>query len=156
VRILDYGIGSILANSESESLVDTMSTSNSLTSGLDCASPESIIEPANRTPAGDQYSLGCVLYFLLTGGYPFGDESAVEKMMAHQSKQPKPILEIVPEVPEGLAQVVSRMMSKQPEDRYANLMDVVDALQRYASASMVRRPVARPKPESKPVARPAH
>src|SRR6516225_5560615 len=92
VRILDYGIGSILANSESESLVDTMSTSNSLTSGLDCASPESIIEPANRTPAGDQYSLGCVLYFLLTGGYPFVEETAVEKMMAHQSKEPRPIL----------------------------------------------------------------
>jgi serine/threonine-protein kinase len=156
LRILDYGIGSILANSESESLVDTMSTSNSLTSGLDCASPESIIEPANRTPAGDQYSLGCVLYFLLTGGYPFVEETAVEKMMAHQSKQPKPIRDIVPEVPEGLVQVVSRMMSKQPEDRYANLMDVVDALQPYAAASMVRRPVPRPKPEPKAVPRSTH
>ena len=54
-RILDFGIGSLLAENEGESLVDTMSTANTLTSGLDCASPESIMEPTNRTPAGDQY-----------------------------------------------------------------------------------------------------
>src|SRR5262249_51283116 len=42
VYILDFGIGLLLANSEGESLVDTMSTANSLTSGLDCTSPECI------------------------------------------------------------------------------------------------------------------
>ncbi|MBY0458858.1 MAG: protein kinase, partial [Gemmataceae bacterium] len=41
-RILDFGIGSLLVENEGESLVDTMSTANTLTSGLDCASPESI------------------------------------------------------------------------------------------------------------------
>src|SRR5262249_51800420 len=40
VKILDFGIGSLLAETGGESLVDTMSTANSLTSGLDCASPE--------------------------------------------------------------------------------------------------------------------
>ena len=40
---------------------------------LDCSSPESIMEPTNRTPAGDQYSLGCTLYFALAGRYPFAD-----------------------------------------------------------------------------------
>ena len=49
-RILDFGIGSLLVENEGESLVDTMSTANTLTSGLDCASPESIMEPTNRTP----------------------------------------------------------------------------------------------------------
>ena len=73
-----------------------MSTANTLTSGLDCASPESIMEPTNRTPAGDQYSLGCVLYYCLTGRYPFPDGTAVEKMMAHQFKQPTPIREVAP------------------------------------------------------------
>ena len=64
VRILDFGIGALLAENEGESLVDTMSTANTLTSGLDCSSPESIMEPTNRTQAGDQYSFGCVLYLL--------------------------------------------------------------------------------------------
>src|SRR5205814_8534396 len=86
--ILDFGIGSLLAENEGESLVDTMSTANTLTSGLDCCSPESILEPTNRTPAGDQYSLGCSLYYCLTGRFPFSEGSAVEKMMAHQFKDP--------------------------------------------------------------------
>src|SRR5262245_29449067 len=77
-RILDFGIGSLLVENEGESLVDTMSTANTLTSGLDYASPECIMEPSNRTPAGDQYSLGCLLYCVLAGQPPFPDGSAVE------------------------------------------------------------------------------
>ncbi|MCE9562442.1 MAG: protein kinase [Planctomycetes bacterium] len=46
-RMLDFGIGSLLVENEGESLVDTMSTANTLTSGLDCASPESIMEPTS-------------------------------------------------------------------------------------------------------------
>ena len=91
---------------EGESLVDTMSTANTLTSGLDCTSPESIMEPANRTPAGDQYSLGCVLYYCLTGRVPFPEGSAVEKMMAHQMKEPVPVRDFAPECPDGLAAVL--------------------------------------------------
>src|SRR5260221_4818163 len=102
IGLLDFGIGSLLAENEGESLVDTMSTANSLTSGLDCGSPESILEPTNRTPAGDQYSLGCTLYYCLTGKYPFPEGTAVEKMMAHQMKQPAPIKEFNPDTPDEL------------------------------------------------------
>src|SRR5207244_4495521 len=116
VAILDFGIGSLLAENEGESLVDTMSTANTLTSGLDCASPESIMEPTNRTPAGDQYSLGCVLYYCLTGRVPYPEGSAVEKMMAHQTKQPVAIEEFAPDVPAGLVDVVNKLMAKMPEE----------------------------------------
>ena len=130
-RILDFGIGSLLVENEGESLVDTMSTANTLTSGLDCASPESIMEPTNRTPAGDQYSLGCVLYFCLTGRVPFPEGSAVEKMMAHQTKDPMPIREIAADVPEGLCKVVAKLMSKTPEDRYTGCDELVEALEPF-------------------------
>jgi serine/threonine-protein kinase len=133
VKILDLGIGSILANSEGESLVDTMSTANSLTSGLDCASPESIIEPTARTPAGDQYSLGCVLYYCLSGRYPFADGTAVEKMMWHQSKAPMPIRDLSPDVPEGLAAAIDRLLQKTPEARFNGMVEVVEALQPFAA-----------------------
>jgi serine/threonine-protein kinase len=147
VRILDFGIGSLLAETGGESLVDTMSTANSLTSGLDCASPESIMEPTNRTPAGDQYSLGCVLYYCLTGGYPFPEGSAVEKMMAHQMKQPVPITATSPEVPPGLVAVVERLMQKAPEARFGTMAEVIEGLRPQASGftTAVPKP-AKPRP----------
>lgn len=130
-RILDFGIGSLLVENEGESLVDTMSTANTLTSGLDCASPESIMEPTNRTPAGDQYSLGCTLYYCLTGRVPFPEGSAVEKMMAHQTKDPTPVKELAPETPDGMVAVVARLMAKAPEARYTGTDEVVEALEPY-------------------------
>jgi serine/threonine-protein kinase len=146
VRILDFGIGSLLAESEGESLVDTMSTANSLTSGLDCASPESIMDPTQRTPAGDQYSLGCVLYFCLTGQYPFPEGTAVEKMMAHQTKQPPPIKDVSPETPDELVAVVDRLMQKAPAARYGSVAEAMEALRPLASDS--------PEPGSKYTAQP--
>ncbi|HEV3144888.1 MAG TPA: serine/threonine-protein kinase, partial [Gemmataceae bacterium] len=135
VQILDFGIGSLLAENEGESLVDTMSTANALTSGLDCTSPESIMEPTNRTPAGDQYSLGCILYWCLSGRYPFPDGSAVEKMMAHQFKQPTPLAQLAPQTPPKLVALIERLMQKKPEDRYAAMDEVHDALQKVEQDS---------------------
>ncbi|HEY2786520.1 MAG TPA: serine/threonine-protein kinase [Fimbriiglobus sp.] len=135
-RILDFGIGTLLVENEGESLVDTMSTANTLTSGLDFASPECIMEPSNRTPAGDQYSLGCILYCTLTGRAPFPDGSAVEKMMAHQAKEPTPIKDFAPETPDGLIAVVEKLMAKKPEDRFGGCDQVVDALTPFMSKSL--------------------
>jgi serine/threonine protein kinase len=132
VFILDLGIGCLLAETEGESLVDTMSTANSVASGLDCASPESIMDPTNLTPSGDQYSLGCVLYFCLTGRYPYPDGSSAEKMMAHQFKEPAPIAEFSPDVPEDLVAVVSRLMQKAPDNRFGSVSEVVEALRAFA------------------------
>jgi serine/threonine-protein kinase len=145
LRILDSGIGCLLAEAEGESLVDTMSTANAVNSGLDCASPESILEPSNLNAVGDQYSLGCVLYFLLSGRYPFPDGTAVEKMMAHQTKQATPLKELAPGVPDGLAEVVARLMQKAPADRYPSFAEVLEALRPFAprpTASAARRTVA--------------
>ncbi len=143
-RILDFGIGSLLVENDGESLVDTMSTANTLTSGLDCSSPESVMDPTNRTPAGDQYSLGCTLYFCLTGRVPFPEGSAVEKMMAHQSKDPPAVREFAPDCPDTLAAVVSRLMAKKPEDRYSGMDEVVEALEPHLGdgAAVVETPPA--------------
>ncbi len=144
VRILDFGIGCLLAETEGESLVDTMSTANSVNSGLDCASPESIMDPTNLTPLGDQYSLGCVLYFLLSGRYPFPEGTAVEKMMCHQHKQPTPLASLVPDAPEGLVAVVDRLMAKAPQDRFPSAAEVAEALRPFATEPAPRRPAHGP------------
>src|SRR5215467_3779797 len=134
LRILDFGIGCLLSETEGESLVDTMSTANSVNSGLDCASPESIMDPTNLNAIGDQYSLGCVMYYCLTGRYPFPDGTAVEKMMCHQHKHPTPLKDLNPDVPDGLVAVVERLMKKAPTERYANCGELLDALRPFAGA----------------------
>jgi hypothetical protein len=155
VRILDFGIGCLLAETEGESLVDTMSTANSISSGLDCASPESIMDPSNLTPAGDQYSLGCVLYFCVTGRYPFPEGTAVEKMMCHQHKEPTPIKELAPGVPAELVAIIERLMQKSPEARYATTTEVVAALRAWAQTAPAPPPVRVARPAVARPARPA-
>jgi len=173
VHILDFGIGALLAETEGESLVDTMSTANSVASGLDCASPESIMDPQNLTPIGDQYSLGCTFYFMLAGQYPFPEGTTAEKMMAHQFKQPKPVAELVPGLPEEWIEVIERLMQKEPSARYASTTEVIEALrplaesftatpgeakeparnQAPAKAAPPMKAVAAPRTENKPRAR---
>lgn len=159
VKILDLGIGSLLAETESESIVDTMSTANTLASGLDCAAPESIEDPKKGlTMAADQYSLGCTLYFCLTGQFPFPGSSAVEKMMAHQTKKPAPIQNVAPDAPSDLVAVVDRLMEKTPEKRYASMSDVVAALKPLTAGAgtaallLKQHKGATPAPEARQVA----
>jgi serine/threonine-protein kinase len=142
IRILDLGIGSLLAETEGESLVDTMSSANSMASGLDCASPESIMDPNNLTPTGDQYSLGCVLYYCLAGRYPFPEGTAVEKMMAHQTKEPEAITDVVAGLPAELAAVVEKLMQKKPEARFASTREVIAALEPLAADAPLPPPRA--------------
>src|SRR5262249_41664183 len=98
VRILDFGVGFLLTCERGKSLLDTTTNGKALTRGLDCASPESIEDPLNRTVFGDQYSLGCILYFCLTGQFPFPDDNPVKKMLGHQFEEPTGVRELAPEV----------------------------------------------------------
>jgi serine/threonine protein kinase len=159
VYILDLGIGSLLAESEGESLVDTMSTANSVVSGLDCASPESIMDPTNLTPAGDQYSLGCVMYYCLTGRFPFPEGTAAEKMIAQQTRAPEPLQNLVPEIPPALLAVVCKLMEKAPSNRFATAGGIIEALRPLVGSSTSHsvsgfRPRPTIEPRVPPAARP--
>ncbi len=129
VRVLDFGVGFVLASERGKAVLDTITNSKALAKGLDCASPESILDSLARSPAGDQYSLGCILYRCLTGSYPFPSDNPVKKMVAHQSEIPTPVRELSPQTPPALAAVVERLMEKAPEDRFESMGDVVSALQ---------------------------
>ena len=129
VRLLDFGVGFLLTCERGKSLLDTMTNTRALARGVDCASPESLADPLNRTPAGDQYSLGCVLYYCLTGQFPFPEKNPVKKMLAHQFEEPQPVRELAPEVSPRLAAVVQRLMRKDPAERYESTAEAVKALQ---------------------------
>jgi serine/threonine protein kinase len=128
-RILDLGVGAILSENiaDDESMLDTISTANAAMSMLDYASPETLNSPQLRAPTGDVYSLGCTLYFLLTGGMPFPEGNAVDKILAHQTQKPRPIREVNPTVPVWLEALTMQMMAKSPVDR-PGTADVLAAL----------------------------
>ncbi len=133
VRVLDFGVGFLLTSDRGKAILDTMTNGKTLAKGLDCASPESIMDSLARTPAGDQYSLGCILYRCLTGRYPFPYDNPVKKMLAHQNEYPAPVREFSPETPAALADVVERLMQKAPEDRYEDIGEAVKELQALTS-----------------------
>jgi predicted ATPase/signal transduction histidine kinase/tRNA A-37 threonylcarbamoyl transferase component Bud32 len=66
----------------------------------------------------DFYSLGVTFYELLTGQVPFQSEDPLELVHCHIAKEPLPIHELNPEVPEGVAAIVTKLMAKNAEDRY--------------------------------------
>ncbi|MGL6095122.1 MAG: serine/threonine-protein kinase [Fimbriiglobus sp.] len=139
VRLLDLGVGAILCEnlSDDETMFDTISTANAAGGMMDCSAPETLADPTNRTPAGDAYSLGCVLYFLLTGQYPFPDGNTVDKILAHQTREPAPVKERNPASPPALADIISRLMRKSPAARPPDLAAVAAALRGLASPAVV-------------------
>lgn len=93
----------------------------------------------------DIYSLGGSLYYLLVGKSPFQDGTVSQKMIWHQVRQPKPVRQLRPEIPQALATVLERMMAKEPSRRYQVPAEAAQAL-----AEIVTSPIAPPTPEEMP------
>lgn len=78
----------------------------------------------------DFYSLGVTFYEMLTGQVPFVGEDALEIVHGHLAKEPTPIQAINPEVPEAIAQIITKLMAKNAEDRYQSAKGLQADLQR--------------------------
>src|SRR5262249_18662125 len=84
------------------------------------------------------YSLGCTLYHLLAGKPPFAGGpyiTLVSKMLAHLDVPPQPITQLCPEAPAGLADVLNRMLAKDPADRFATPAEGAEALEPYTAGA---------------------
>jgi serine/threonine-protein kinase len=160
VRVLDFGLGVLLTTREGENLIDTMSHANTMVSNIDCASPESLSDPTQQGPSSDQYSLGCVLYYCLTGRHPFPEGSLMQKAVAHQTQQPTPVGVLNPDVTPELEAVIERLLQKAPADRFASVAEVGQSLRRIPGAEppSVSVPPLTPRPDVAPVPppEPAH
>lgn len=79
----------------------------------------------------DLYSLGVTFYEMLTGRLPFDAHDAMEWVYCHIAKMPKSPHGIDPAVPEGLSNIVMKMLSKSPDDRYSSGAGLIADLERF-------------------------
>jgi serine/threonine protein kinase len=80
----------------------------------------------------DIYSLGGTLYFMLTGQTPFPEGTIAAKLVAHQTREPRPVEAVRSDVPAGVLAVLRKMMAKEPTDRYQEPIEVAEALAEWA------------------------
>ena len=103
---------------------------------FDYVAPEQARHSHAADIRSDIYSLGCSMYHMCFGQVPFPSPSLPEKLFAHQALEPKPLDQLIPGFPEGLAGIISRMMRKLPDERYATPMQVVQALGPYTEEAL--------------------
>jgi hypothetical protein len=134
VKILDFG----LAKANSENPIDGGLTGEGQVLGTPhYMAPEQISHASKADIRADIYSLGCTLYFLLTGDPPFRDkESVFEILTAHHRETPKPVNEERADIPKELAEIVAKMMAKETVNRYPDPAVVMQALAPYFKAGI--------------------
>jgi len=116
LKLLDIGLGRTLFD---ETVGEENLTSEGVLLGTpDYMSPEQARDPRIIDIRADIYSLGCVLYHLLTGQPPFPDTNIISQMIRHATETPRPLKTFNPAVPDGLQQIVNRMMAKEAAQRY--------------------------------------
>jgi serine/threonine protein kinase len=136
VKLLDLGLVRSLPGDASAETVSGPLTEAGLVLGTpDFMAPEQARDSSTVDARADLYSLGGSLYYLLTGRVPFPGGTAVEKLIRHTTEEPAPVESLRPEVPGGLAEVVRRLMARDPGERYASAAEAAAALAPFSSAS---------------------
>ncbi len=128
VKILDIGLGRFLFDPESRDGRFDITNDDAILGTPDYLAPEQARDPRRVDIRADIYSLGCVLYQTLAGQSPFADTNLVRQIMRHATQQPRDLREGNPAVPELLNHVVSKMLAKDPEERYQTPAEVAQAL----------------------------
>jgi serine/threonine protein kinase len=100
-------------------------TASGVTLGtFDYISPEQARNPRAADQRSDIYSLGCTLFYLLTGQPPYPGGNVLQKLLQHQGEPPPDVRKIRPGVPPEVARLLFRMMAKRPEDRFQTAEDL--------------------------------
>ncbi|MEP6741569.1 MAG: serine/threonine-protein kinase [bacterium] len=119
VKVLDFGIAKLAAESLEEDEPKALTQVGAMIGTPRYMSPEQC-HGAELTPAADVYSLGVILYEMLTGTVPFSGSTPLAIAMKHTSELPRRPREYVASIPPALEEVVLHAMEKNPEDRPAN------------------------------------
>lgn len=125
VKLIDFGLARMHEGTgRSRDL-----TSSGMTLGtFDYIAPEQARDPRLADIRSDIYSLGCTLFFMLTGRPPFPTGTVLQKLLQHQAEEPPDIRKFRKDVPETLVRVLRKMMAKSPRHRYQTASQLIQGL----------------------------
>ncbi len=155
VKILDFGLARFRA--EQDDAVSRVTTKDGTLLGtVDFMAPEQWRNAASVTIQADLYSLGCTLFYLLTGAVPFprnvDSESALNtliyKQSAHQTFPVPKLKEFRNDCPPGLQTLLERMMAKRPEERPLHPGIAAESLEQFADKAALEKLIPTPEPPS--------
>jgi serine/threonine protein kinase len=172
-KVLDFGIAKLKEGRTGEMGGMTLTGTGVVIGTPQYMSPEQAMGRRGDQLDGrsDLYSLGIVMYQMLTGELPFRADTTMEMLIAHLQQPPINVRAVRPElqIPAGVANVVMRLLAKKPEDRPANAMALIVEIEQAesdwsgAAETHVISPVdlydqpinlpAAPAPPSRPMAR---
>jgi serine/threonine protein kinase len=132
VKLLDLGLARMFHGSTDK--ITQQFDPNSVLGTADYLAPEQTIDSSVDIRA-DIYSLGCTLFFLLTGRSPFQDSTTAQKLLFHQFKPIPSPRDFRKDVPDGLVKVLAAMTAKDRAERYQLPNEVVDAVSMWTGPS---------------------
>lgn len=125
VKLIDMGLARLKrVDAEAADLTATGVTLGT----FDYISPEQARDPRSADVRSDIYSLGCTFFYMLAGRPPFPEGTVLQKLLQHQGDQPPDIRDFRPELPEGVAQVLQKMLAKDPRHRYRDPSELLAEL----------------------------
>ena len=127
VKLLDFGIAKLLTADET---VGHKTKTGSVLGTPSYMSPEQCLGEAALDIRSDVYSLGVVIYQMLTGQLPFTADTLGRLIVCHVSELPVPPSVINPSVSRAMNDLVLRTLAKRPKDRFQSARDMRDALER--------------------------
>ena len=112
VKVTDFGIARAVTSS-------TMTITDTIMGSANYFSPEQA-QGREISTYSDIYSIGIVLYEMISGQVPFDGESPISVALKHIQKEPKELIELSPSIPEEVNNLVMKALSKDPKDRHKN------------------------------------
>ena len=129
IKVADLGLARLQESSEEAAASAGLTRQGMVAGTVDYMPPEQAADARSVDHRADIYSLGCTLFYLLTGGPVFTGDSLMSRLIAHREQPPPSLTGPVDGVTPELDAIFHRMVAKRPEDRFQSMSEVAAALE---------------------------